>query len=151
MGDKVIAVGYPGTVLSMLNQRLSPETNLVPTVTSGIISAIRKLPDGSEIIQSDVTIFHGNSGGPAFDESGKVIGVTTFGSGQKLSSGEWLDIPGYNFLIPINVAKSFISELNINTTPSETAVHFQRGLEYYWSKDYSQAEGEFNSILAHGS
>jgi tetratricopeptide (TPR) repeat protein len=74
--------------------------------------------------------------------------VTTFGSGQKLSSGEWLDIPGYNFLIPINVAKSFISELNINTTPSEATVHFEKGLEYYWNKQYSEAEKEFNRIVA---
>lgn len=146
VGDKIIAIGYPGPAKSSDTPRLSPETNLVPTVTSSIASAIRELPDGSDVIQSDVTIFHGNSGGPAFDKDGKVIGVTTFATGKQLSSGEWLDIQGYNFLIPINVAKSFISELNINTTPSKTTKSFEKGLDYYWNGQYSSAASEFNRI-----
>jgi S1-C subfamily serine protease len=147
VGDKVIVIGFPGTADSMMNPRLSPDTNNVPTVTSGIMSAVRKLPDGSDIIQTDASIFHGNSGGPAFDENGKVIGIATFCSGKVLVSGEWLDIQGFNFLIPVNMAKSFISELNINTTPSKSTIYFEKGLDYYWDKKYRDAEMEFNKIL----
>jgi S1-C subfamily serine protease len=147
VGDKVIVIGYPGLTMSWENVALSSETDYVPTVTSGIISAKKKLPDGSEVFQTDATIFHGNSGGPAFNVKGEVIGIATFGSGKTLVSGEWLDVQGYDFLIPINVAKSFISELNINTTASLTASLFQRGLEHYWSGNYTQAEREFSQIL----
>lgn len=147
VGDKIIVIGYPGTASSSMTPYLSPETNLVPTVTSGIVSAIRKLPDGSDVIQTDAAIFHGNSGGPAFDEYGRVVGVATFASGKNLVSGDWIDIQGYNFLVPINVAKSLMTELNINTTPSETTQHFNDGMDYYWSGRYTEARGEFNTIL----
>ncbi|MDD4161780.1 MAG: trypsin-like peptidase domain-containing protein [Methanothrix sp.] len=144
VGDKVVVIGYPGSVSTAFGEgvTLSPETELVPTVTSGIISAKKMQPDGSEAIQTDTTVYHGNSGGPAFDEDGRVIGVATFGSGKKMSSGEWLDLQGYNFLIPINVVKSFMSELGINTA-SKTTSHMEKGLDYYWSGKYGEAKQEF--------
>ncbi|NYT03055.1 MAG: trypsin-like serine protease [Methanosarcinales archaeon] len=148
VGDKVIAIGFPGLTMSWENVVLSRETDYVPTVTSGIISAKKKLPDGSDVFQTDAAIYHGNSGGPAFNEDGEVVGITTFGSGKYLSSGEWMDVLGYDFLIPINVAKSFIQELNINTTVSAASGHFQRGLESYWSKNYTAAEEEFGKIYS---
>jgi serine protease Do len=147
VGDKVIVIGYPGLTTSWENVVLSSETDYVPTVTSGIISAEKKLPDGSTVFQTDTMIYHGNSGGPAFNKDGEVIGVVTFGSGKILESGEWIDVQGYNFLIPINMAKSFINELNIDTTPSQTTHHFERGLEHYWNNSYSDARSEFNQIL----
>ena len=133
---------------SWQNAFLSPETEYVPSVTSGIISAEKRLPDKSEVFQTDAAIYHGNSGGPAFNAEGEVIGIATFGSGRTLVSGEWLDVQGYNFLIPINVAKSFISELNIDTTPSEVTQHFERGFELYWNGSRPEARGEFDAILA---
>ncbi|HOO54440.1 MAG TPA: trypsin-like peptidase domain-containing protein [Methanothrix sp.] len=148
VGDKAVVIGYPGATASWQNQLLSPETEYVPSVTSGIISAKKKLPDRSEAFQTDAAIYHGNSGGPAFNADGEVIGIATFGSGRTLVSGEWLDIQGYNFLIPINVAKSFISELNIDTTPSEATKAFERGFELYWNGSRSEARGEFDAILA---
>jgi S1-C subfamily serine protease len=130
-----------------MNIALSSETDYIPTVTSGIIGAKRKLPDGSDTFQTDAMIYHGNSGGPAFNEDGRVIGITTFGSGRFMESGEWLDVLGYDFLIPINVAKSFVTELNINTTPGMTTEHFEKGLEFYWNDQYSLAEQQFQDIL----
>ena len=148
VGDRVVVIGYPGVTTSWQNAFLSPETEYVPSVTSGIISAKKRLPDKSEVFQTDAAIYHGNSGGPAFNADGEVIGIATFGSGTTLVSGEWLDVQGYNFLIPINVAKSFISELNIDTTPSETTQAFERGFEHYWNGSRSEARGEFDAILA---
>lgn len=144
VGDKVILIGYPGSVSTVFGEAVqtSPETELVPTVTSGIVSAKKLEPDGSEVIQTDAAVYHGNSGGPAFDENGRVIGITTFGSGKYLESGEWLDLQGYNFIVPVNVVKSFMSELNINTSSMATA-HLEKGLDYYWGGKYPEAKQEF--------
>ena len=147
VGDRVVVIGYPGVTTSWQNSELSWETDYVPSVTSGIISAKKRLPDRSEVFQTDAAIYHGNSGGPAFNADGEVIGIATFGSGTTLVSGEWIDVQGYNFLIPINVAKSFISELNIDTAKSETAQAFERGFEHYWNGSLSEARGEFDAIL----
>ncbi len=64
-GDWVLAIGNP------LGQGFS--------VSAGIISARGRSLNGSydDFIQTDAAINRGNSGGPLFDMSGKVIGVNT--------------------------------------------------------------------------
>jgi serine protease Do len=66
VGEWVIAVGDP--------------FGLGGTVTAGIVSALgRNINAGpyDDFIQIDAPINRGNSGGPLFDESGRVIGVNT--------------------------------------------------------------------------
>lgn len=48
------------------------------SVSAGIVSAFRDHEYGP-MIQSDVGVTHGNSGGPMFDEKGNVIGLTDIG------------------------------------------------------------------------
>jgi serine protease Do len=150
VGDKVILIGYPGITYSWKNALLSSTTDFVPTVTSGILGAKKKLPDESDVLQTDAAMYHGDSGCPAFNDNGEVIGISDFGSGHFIEPGEWIDDEGYNFLIPINIAKEFLDEMRINATTSSTTQHFEKGLTYYWNKDYSNAEKEFNWILTEG-
>lgn len=84
-----------------------------PTITIGVVSALnRQLPrtssrdrDYSDLIQTDAAINPGNSGGPLVDIEGKVMGInvailSTTGGYQ-----------GIGFAIPINIAKSVLSDL----------------------------------------
>jgi len=146
IGEKVIVIGYPGVAGSSGLYVLSAESDYVPTVTSGIVSARKKLPDGSDILQTDAAIYHGNSGGPAFNEAGEVIGIATYASVDQLDSGQAINVQGFNFLIPINEAKDIIRELNIDTTPSPITMSFESGLESYWNGQYPDAMSAFNSI-----
>jgi Tfp pilus assembly protein PilF len=57
-------------------------------------------------------------------------------------------VQGYNFLIPISVAKSFINQLNINTSRSKSSDYIEKGLDYYWKQQYSNAAQEFNKALS---
>ena len=71
------------------------------SVTSGIVSAkARSLPNGSAVpfLQTDVPLNPGNSGGPLFDLSGRVIGVNS----QIYSRTGGYE--GIGFAIPIEVA-----------------------------------------------
>jgi len=106
VGDRIYVIGYPGPVMN--HPYLSEETGLEPTVTSGIIGAKRKTRDGSLCLQTDATITHGNSGGPAIDEGGKVIGVATFGS-----MGKTGEVHGYNFLRPSELVEEFLVETGV--------------------------------------
>ena len=66
IGDWVVAIGNP--------------YGLGGTVTAGIVSAEgRDIGDGpyDRFLQIDAPINKGNSGGPAFDEEGQVVGVNT--------------------------------------------------------------------------
>ena len=73
------------------------------TVTQGIVSAIRKTPNGLTLIQIDAAMNQGNSGGPLINRAGEVIGVNTARHGQ----------PGterLGFAISINDVKKFAGQ-----------------------------------------
>ncbi|WP_314952330.1 Do family serine endopeptidase [Bradyrhizobium cosmicum] len=94
IGDWVVAVGNP--------------FGLGGTVTAGIVSASgRDIGNGpyDDFLQIDAPINKGNSGGPAFDMSGNVIGVNT--AIFSPSGGS----VGIGFDIPASTAKLVIAQL----------------------------------------
>jgi serine protease Do len=94
IGDWVVAVGNP--------------FGLGGTVTAGIVSASgRDIGNGpyDDFIQIDAPINKGNSGGPAFDMNGNVIGVNT--AIFSPSGGS----VGIGFDIPASTAKLVIAQL----------------------------------------
>ena len=81
---------------------------LAETVTAGIISAKgRVIGSGpyDDFIQTDASINPGNSGGPLFNARGEVIGINT----AIVAKGQ-----GIGFAIPVNMAKSIITQLRDN-------------------------------------
>ena len=70
-GDELLLVGSP--------------YGLGGTVTSGVVSAVRP-----SLIQTDAAANPGNSGGPAVDRHGRVVGVLVSGGGENL-----------NFAVPV--------------------------------------------------
>ena len=62
MGEQINVVGYP--------------FGMPYTITDGTISAPKQLLEGKTFIQTDAAVNPGNSGGPMFDQSNKVIAVT---------------------------------------------------------------------------
>src|SRR4249919_2875176 len=99
IGDWVLAVGNP--------------FGLGGTVTAGIVSARgRDIGSGAydDFIQIDAPVNKGNSGGPAFDENGNVIGVTT--AIYSPSGGS----VGIGFAIPADTAKSVVDQLKQSGT-----------------------------------
>ena len=79
--------------------------DLHSTITKGIVSAFR-VEKGTKLslIQADVDISGGNSGGPLVDANGNVVGISVAGFGVKKFSA------GLNLFIPI---RSAIEALNI--------------------------------------
>lgn len=139
-GSDVIVIGYPGLVSgsasadSLINQKSSATA----TVTRGIISAIKNDQGGLKLIQVDASIDHGNSGGPAFDTNGNVIGIATYGMGS--ASGN------YNFLRDINDLKKLASDNSVSIGTSSTYDQWSQGLSYFWVEHYRQAEIPFAQV-----
>ncbi len=94
VGDWVLAVGNP--------------FGLSGTVTAGIVSARgRDLGSGpyDDFIQIDAPLNSGNSGGPLFDHTGRVIGVNT-----AIFSPNGGNV-GIGFAIPSETAQSIVADL----------------------------------------
>ena len=99
IGDWVLAVGNP--------------FGLSSTVTSGIVSARGRDIGASaydDFIQIDAAVNKGNSGGPAFDVEGNVIGVNT--AIFSPSGGS----VGIAFAIPAETVKSVVAQLKEHGT-----------------------------------
>ena len=99
VGDPVLAIGNP--------------FDLERTLTTGVISALQRqitAPNGftiDNVLQTDAPINPGNSGGPLLNAAGQVIGINS----QIETGGSGDGSVGIGFSIPINTAKSEISQL----------------------------------------
>ncbi|MDB5175330.1 MAG: Peptidase [Candidatus Saccharibacteria bacterium] len=139
--QKIIVAGFPGDA----DNNLTDNTKLSISVTNGSISSIRKAAGGKgNLYQSDVDASHGNSGGPAIDEDGNVIGLLTYRLGDG-SDG--------------NAAKSYIRDIadvqalasskgiKINAE-STTRTSWEKGLNAYATNHYSKALKDFDQVKA---
>jgi len=88
-GDRIFAIGSPA--------------GLEKTITSGIVSAMgRHLLQMGDIMQVDVPLNPGNSGGPLLDEKGDLIGVGFAGLEQ---------FQGLNFAVPYHWIEKILPAL----------------------------------------
>jgi serine protease Do len=137
VGDWVVAVGNP--------------FGLGGSVTTGIVSARgRDIGSGpyDDYIQIDAPINRGNSGGPAFNLNGEVLGVNT--AIYSPSGGN----VGIGFAIPANIASEIIDELRENgvVTRGWLGVHIQSvTAEIAESLDLEGAEGALVAQVADDS
>jgi S1-C subfamily serine protease len=105
--EQIWIIGYPAVASSedeQIGAWLSTETDLEPTIHSGSITAIRKSSGQMTIYQSDAPMYPGQSGGPAVNRSGKVVGVPTWGH----KSADRI-----RFLIASEVVAEFIEESGV--------------------------------------
>ncbi len=79
-GSKVYAIGFPGIADNNIVDAVSSWGLKDLTITSGVISRLTTTSGtGVRNIQVDVTIAHGNSGGPIVNENGSAVGISTWG------------------------------------------------------------------------
>lgn len=100
VGDSVVAIGDP----------LGSE--LRGTMTNGIISAINRDIDVGgrrmNLIQTNVALNSGNSGGPLINCYGQVIGINTMKMGDSMSAA---GVEGLGFAIPSTTVQDIANQL----------------------------------------
>jgi S1-C subfamily serine protease len=133
VNDHVFVIGYPG------DANISNASARVATSSDGIVSA-KKVQDYSDtpLIQTTAYINHGNSGGPAFDASGKVIGIATFFSGSE---------PGFNFLVPISTAMEFVRQAGAPPERGAFDKTWHDALDAYTNQDWTKAHSLLSDVL----
>lgn len=141
IGTEVLVFGYPEPATN--NTFLASEASIDPSLTTGIVSAIKKSIGGWPVIQMDAMISHGSSGSPVCNDKGEVIGLATFGSldqdGSTLASG-------FNFAIPVSVVKEFIDSAHLEPKPGEASILFNEGLQFFYQQFYRKAKEKFEKV-----
>jgi serine protease Do len=141
IGTQVLVLGYPEPATS--NSFLATEASIEPTLTTGIVSAIKKSIGGWPVIQMDAIISHGSSGSPVCNDKGKIIGLATFGS---LEQGGSTLASGFNFAIPVPVVKEYLDVPDLHPAPGEASMIFNEGLDFFYQQFYRKALVKFEKV-----
>ncbi len=114
--DKLTIIGFPGN--GDLNN--DPTGLLTLSINQIYVSAI-KPNNGATVIQVGGNVEHGDSGGPALNAKGQVVGVVSFGVADG-GGGET------SFLQTSSTAKQLLQQAGISTAPGP--------LQQAWSKAF---------------
>jgi len=132
-GEQVFVIGNP--------------LRLEGSVSDGIVSAIREVPDLGRIIQITAPVSHGNSGSPLFNMRGEVIGIVTVKvtNGQNINLA--LGVARINSL-PRGEVISFdqITVRKSTTQPEVLAeLWYRGGIDSLWLGNYDSALNYFET------
>ncbi|HXH90824.1 MAG TPA: trypsin-like peptidase domain-containing protein, partial [Thermoanaerobaculia bacterium] len=137
VSESIWAFGYPAVASStddVIGGWLSRDSDLETTLSPGIITAIKRNVANTPVFQSNVAIYQGNSGGPAVNRNGEVVGISTWGRS---------DAEAIKFLVPINVARSFLAEAKVPINmQGEFDKHYRASLDAAQDGKWTVASSE---------
>jgi serine protease Do len=136
--EPITVIGYPGAASRIGLKILNNDSLFIPTVTNGHISAVKADYKGMPLIQSDAAVTHGNSGGPAINEAGEVIGMTTFGPP---------DASGFNFFVPIGAILEFVHSVGVAPESGLFNKLWANALDTYDAGKCQTAKSKLQSVL----
>jgi serine protease Do len=140
VGEQLFVYGYPGPVTN--NDFVSAASAIEPTLTTGIVSAIKQSVGNWPVIQMDANINHGSSGGPVCNERGEVVGLTTFGSLENTGGLA----AGLNFAIPVTILNAYLDSAGVDPQTSNATRRFTYALDLYGQHRYRAAWNEFRAV-----
>jgi S1-C subfamily serine protease len=140
VGEQLFVYGYPGPVTN--NDFLAAESAIEPTLTSGIVSALKHSVGGWPLIQMDANINHGSSGGPVCNEKGEVVGLTTFGSLENTGGLA----AGLNFAVPVAILGEYLDTAGITPRLSRASRLFSQAVSFYDKGHYKAALRKFLEV-----
>jgi S1-C subfamily serine protease len=113
VGNTVYTVGYPGSAENSFTNASTYGKSDV-TMAQGIIGKIVSSNSGVIRLQTDASIFHGNSGGPMVNEAGNVVGVNTNVIAKAIESSSQVEQNYY--AISVEHVVSMLDKNNVSYT-----------------------------------
>jgi tetratricopeptide (TPR) repeat protein len=115
------------------------------SVSDGIVSAVREVPNVGHIIQITAPISHGNSGSPVFNLHGQVLGVVTV----KVTNGQNINLAIGSSRVREMHGENVrpFTELPARTRADLSESLYQNGLESLWLGNYESALGYFQNAV----
>jgi S1-C subfamily serine protease len=113
------------------------------SVSDGIVSAVREVPNSYRIIQITAPISHGNSGSPVFNLKGQVLGVVTI----KVTNGQNINLAiAAARVAQLTVGKvQPLTEMNMKGKGDVAESLYRSGLDSLWLGNYDNAVGYFEN------
>ena len=113
------------------------------SVSDGIVSAVREVPNSYRIIQITAPISHGNSGSPVFNLKGQVLGVVTI----KVTNGQNINLAIAAARVAQLTAGKLqpLSEVALKGKGDVAESLYKSGLDSLWLGNYDNALGYFEN------
>ena len=135
LGENVYIIGFPGAVL--WHDFLSTESRAAASVTFGRVSGFKLDVNERWVIQTDASISWGNSGGPAFNRNGEVVGAATFIT-TSLEGDQ--AIQGFNFLIPVQTIQQMAKDIGLTPKADDPfSDEWERAIAAYFEGKFGEA------------
>jgi tetratricopeptide (TPR) repeat protein len=127
-GEKVFLIGNP--------------LRLEGSVSDGIVSAVREVPDVGNIIQITAPVSHGNSGSPLLNLRGQVVGIVTV----KVTNGQNINLALASSRIaalragqPISFAELAVKNKTTMQPEVLAELWYRGGIDSLWLGNYDSA------------
>lgn len=139
--EKIIVMGFPGDA----NNQLTNNDEVSVSVTDGVISSIRDAAGSNgKLYQSDADASHGNSGGPAIDQDGGVIGLLTY-----RVAGDSQGNAAKSYIRDIADLKALVTKKGVTLSGTSTTQQaWNKGLELFSRNHFSSAIKDFDKVQA---
>jgi hypothetical protein len=145
IGDGLHILGFPGVVVS--HELLNASAKVEASVTNGAVSGFKQDKNGQLVVQTDAAAAGGNSGGPAVDDEGRVVGILTL---PPATSAEQA-VQGFNFVIPADTVRDFLKDTAVKLDErSNFNTAWATALREFFAGRHPQAEkalAEANRLL----
>ncbi len=131
VADSIFVVGSP--------------MGLEQTVSEGIISAVREVPGGGNVLQLTAPISQGSSGGPVLNRRGEAVGVVTFQAAKGQNLNFAISVDAINMLSEESAELS-IAEWTIRNSrqgPALAAALCSKGSKLTIQGEYEEALSYF--------
>jgi S1-C subfamily serine protease len=139
-GADLFVIGFPGALA--FDTSFSQSSRLEPTMTAGHVGGIKEFTEEKwKAIQTDASISPGNSGGPALNDTGRVVGLATFTvDGERTQN--------LNFVVAVDVVQEFLRDLNVTPSQSLFTTRYLQALDAYERQDRVRALALFRGLNA---
>jgi S1-C subfamily serine protease len=130
-GESIFVIGNP--------------LKLEGSVSDGIVSAVREVPNSYRIIQITAPISHGNSGSPVFNLRGQVLGVVTV----KVTNGQNINLAiAAGRVAQLHAGKlQLLPDLALKSKGDVAESSYRNGLDSLWLGNYDSAVGFFENAV----
>ena len=138
-GANLNILGFPGQASA--NGLVNSDG--VVSLTSGTVASIKNAAgNGNKLIETDTVIGHGNSGGPAINDNGSVVGIATY-----TVNGASTSDATFNYVRDIGDLISLANKNNVTfNTTSKTQVAWQKAIELFNKSHFSESLKYFNQV-----